>query len=77
MDREEVIRVAIECGINAESDTLCRYGGWVEPMERFASIVATTERERCAKVAENCFVGWPACGSEQRNVCAAAIRALL
>lgn len=32
--------------------------------------------EEAAKVAETCHVGWPMDGREQRNVCAAAIRAL-
>lgn len=34
------------------------------------------ERERCAQTAENCFVGWPYSGKEQRSVCGRAIRAL-
>ena len=32
--------------------------------------------EEAARVAETCFVGWPMDGKEQRNVCAAAIRAM-
>jgi hypothetical protein len=40
MSREEIIRMAREAGIDAESDTLCRYEGWVEPIERFAALVA-------------------------------------
>ena len=33
--------------------------------------------ERAAEVAATCHVGWPMDGREQRNVCAAAIRALI
>jgi len=40
MNREDIIRMAREAGIDAESDTLCRYNGWVEPLERFAALVA-------------------------------------
>lgn len=33
--------------------------------------------ERAAEAAATCHVGWPMDGREQRNVCAAAIRALI
>jgi len=45
MTRDDIIRMAREAGIDAESDTLCRYEGWVEPFTRFAAIVAVAERE--------------------------------
>ena len=40
MTREDIIRMAREAGIDAERDTLCRYEGFVEPLERFADLVA-------------------------------------
>ena len=40
MTREDIIRMAREAGIDAEKDTLCRYDGWVKPLERFAKLVA-------------------------------------
>ena len=52
MTRDDIIRMAREAEIDAESDTLCRYEGWVEPLQRFATLVAAAEREACAKLAE-------------------------
>lgn len=52
MTRDDVIRIALEAGIDAESDTLCRHDGWVEPIERFAAIVAAAEREACADICD-------------------------
>ena len=46
MTRDDIIRMAREAGIDAESDTLCRYSGWVEPLERFAALVAAAARNR-------------------------------
>ena len=40
MTKEDIIRMAREAGIEAEADTLCRYEGFVEPLERFAKLVA-------------------------------------
>jgi len=40
MNRDDIIRMAREAGIDATSDTLCRYEGWIEPLERFAALVA-------------------------------------
>lgn len=59
MTRDEIIRMAREAGIDAESDTLCRYEGWVEPLQRFfhlaAAAGAAAEREACAQAAEECL----------------------
>ena len=56
MNRDDIIRIAREAGIDAEKDTLCRYEGWVEPLERFFHLAyaagAAAEREACAKVCE-------------------------
>jgi hypothetical protein len=41
--------MALEAGIDAKKDTLCRYEGWEEPMEKFAALVAAAEREACAQ----------------------------
>ena len=49
MNREDIIRMAEECGIpefeNNESQA--------ENIMRFAALVASTEREACAKVCED------------------------
>ena len=51
MTRDDIIRMALEAGIDAESDTLCRYEGWVEPLERFFHAAyaagAAAERNKC------------------------------
>ena len=52
MTKEDIIRMAREAGIEAEADTLCRYEGFVEPLERFAVLVAQHEREACANICE-------------------------
>lgn len=39
MTRDEIIRMAREVGIDAESDTLCRHEGWVDPLTSFAERV--------------------------------------
>lgn len=70
MTREDIIRMAREAGIDAESDTLCRYEGWVEPLQRFAAIVAAAEREECEKVCEE---HWR--NNKNAMECADAIRA--
>ena len=45
MTKEDIIRIAREAGIEAEADTLCHYEGFVEPLTRFAKLVAEKERE--------------------------------
>lgn len=52
MNREDIIKLAREAGIEAEKDTLCRYKGWVEPLTRFAELVRADEREACAQIVE-------------------------
>lgn len=56
MTRDDIIRMAREAGIDAEKDTLCRYEGWVEPLERFFHAAyaagAAAEREACASVVD-------------------------
>ena len=84
MSKDEIIRMAREAGIDAESDTLTRYEGFVEPLTRFANLVAAAEREECAKLVEPGkehrrdarwgYVGGNE-GVELLDKCAAAIRA--
>ena len=62
MTQDEIIDMARQVGIEAESDTLCRFGGWVEPFVAFANLVAAKaeakEREACAKVCEEEGLLW-------------------
>ena len=66
MDKEDIIRMARE---SAEATGTLIPTEWNEPMlERFAKLVATAEREECAKVCD----GWL---HADGDACAAAIRA--
>ena len=49
--KQEIIEMARQAGIDAGNDTLCRFGGWIEPLETFAKLVAAKEIERI--IAEN------------------------
>jgi hypothetical protein len=49
VNREDIIRMAREAGIEAEADTLCRYEGFVEPLERFASLIFEQGRQQGMK----------------------------
>lgn len=53
MTNDDILRMALEAGIDAEQDTLCRHDGWVEPMEKFAALVAAAERAACVQVCED------------------------
>ena len=55
MNREDIIRMAREAGIDAERDTLCRYEGFVEPLERFAALVA---KHTLANIDPSSFMSW-------------------
>jgi len=72
MTQDEIIDMARQVGIEAESDTLCRFGGWVEPFVAFANAVAAKEREACAKVCDELFADVPPYSAPD---CATAIRA--
>jgi hypothetical protein len=62
MNKEDIIRMARDCGINFHQ------AGWPE-LERFAALVEEAENEACAKVAE-----WV--GQDKNHIgIAAAIRA--
>jgi hypothetical protein len=70
MNREDIIRMAREAGFNVEQGYLLRITGIDEDLERFASLVASAEREACADIAEN----WNSNGFPRVGV-AAQIRA--
>ena len=83
MTREEIIRMAREAGFGVSLPSVDYrgkiYGGdstITDEMERFAALVAASEREACAKAAEN---EWnfdsTECGIDVANDIAAAIRA--
>jgi DNA-binding protein YbaB len=46
MDREQIIRMAREAGLDPD------LWNYTDAFERFAALVATAEREACAKVCE-------------------------
>ena len=49
MSSEDIIRMAREAGFNVEKGYLLRITGIDEDLERFAALVASAEREECAK----------------------------
>lgn len=72
MNREEIIRMAREAGL------LPNYEIYEDDLERFAALVATAEREACAKVCEqewNDYCAEPSGYALAVKECAAAIRA--
>lgn len=74
MSREDIIRMALEAGMSHFSYFVTT--AHVEDLERFAALVAATERETCAKVCEETTASWT---QDLYNSgcmdCAAAIRA--
>ena len=68
MDREEIIRMAREVGIEFDPRWGTCYTGNVQ-LERFAALVAAAEREACASI---CFQEGPSIDGE---LIAEAIRA--
>ena len=59
MNRDDVIRMAREAGIDAlnglrdDNTVSIYYEAWPEQLSRFAALVAAAEREACAKVADD------------------------
>ena len=51
MNREDIIRMAIEAGLNLYVNDLTEKQ-YIEVVEHFAALVASAEREACAKVCE-------------------------
>jgi hypothetical protein len=84
MNREDIIRMAREAGLHRQQHNLmsnpmqyrCSYDGYEENLEAFAFLVASAEREACAKVCEEIYTGEEACGDwPTPEMCATAIRA--
>ena len=77
MNREDIIRTARECGAYPAANTDRALLLMSEShLERFATVIASSEREACAKVCEEqakeyaSMAAWKLC-----NECANAIRA--
>lgn len=83
MTQDEIIAMAREAGFiesNAHSDIIVRHsnGSWVsvhDILERFAALIASAEREACAKACEERYMGDNNCEDMEAKRCAAAIRA--
>ena len=87
MDREDIVRMARESGLHVpywgeDEDPKKDPPRWAMTsplpplLERFAALVAASEREARAKVCENIYEGDEACGDwPTPEMCAAAIRA--
>ena len=59
MDREDIIRMAREAGFEVYgTDVWITDGWWLEELERFAALVAATEREACARLCDQMFHDW-------------------
>jgi len=80
MDREEIIRMAREAGLDPD------LWNYTDAFERFAALVAAAEREACAKecydvelrftqLCNKYFYEFDAGGADAAKQCAAAIRA--
>ncbi len=90
MDREDIIRMALEAGIGehdgcwtTDDDPDCLYpeAVYTKNLERFAALVAAAEREACAKVCDteadnpSCLWEEPGCWKHAAENCAGSIRA--
>ena len=74
MTKEDIIRMAREAGFNVEQGYLLRITGIDEDLEHFASLVASAEREACAKVCEEQMKG-KSIWVKGAEACSLAIRA--
>jgi hypothetical protein len=87
MNRENIIRMAIEAGLHRQQHNLMSnpmqhrfsYDGYEENLEHFAALVASAEREACAKVVDAAKAGEEDWDSNDWNqaveFCASRIRA--
>ena len=80
MNRDDIIRMAREAGFERivgvyKDGTRMVEVPNPELLERFAALVAATEREECAKICEARFVGDLNREDMEARRCAAAIRA--
>ena len=77
MNREDIIRMAIEAGLNLYVNDLTEKQ-YIEVVEHFAALVASAEREACARVCDdiNAIYKWPQDTAERvaSQWCADAIR---
>jgi hypothetical protein len=64
MNRDDIIRMAIECQLVTTSN---RDGIYIEALERFAELVAAKERETCARVCDDNAITMPK--SEYAEAC--------
>ena len=69
MNRKDIIRMAQEAGFFVSLD--CKISGF----EAFAALVASAEREACAKVCDELHWPWHMGDNSGPKECAAAIRA--
>ena len=69
MTKDDIILMAREAGIRVASahDTIDPKNVYPHELERFANLVATAEREACAKVCEGNDASWP--DDEWNNAC--------
>ena len=61
MERDEVIRIATDAGFSwygKHMDSGGDHDVWEGDIERFASLVAAAQKERCAKVCEEQELVW-------------------
>ena len=76
MNRNDIIRIAREAGLHIATDVKWMPIIGLEYAEKFAALVASAEREACAKVCEEIYTGEEACGDwPTPEMCATAIRA--
>ena len=67
MTKDDIIRMAREAGIDAESDTLTRYEGFVEPLTRFATLIVANLDPKSFMTWQ---VGYEAGKQAEREACA-------
>ena len=64
MNREDIIRMAQEARLSINPPSLgytehYHFAGFEQQFERFAALIASAEREACAKLADEWAVNWP------------------
>lgn len=68
MDKEQIIQMARDAGINVSQGYLLRFAGVEDDLERFAAAIRAATKEEDAKICEDKENGW------SDMVCAQAIR---
>ena len=59
MTREDIFRMAQEVELINKDYDFAFLNKFTDKVERFAALVASAEREACAKLADEWAVGWP------------------